>query len=140
MKERPPLEGVLETSLYVDDVAASVAFYRELFDFDVMFQSERGAGLSVEGRQVFLLFRKGGTLEDIHDERGVIPAHDGGGNLHMAFAIPADALERWQERLRDLGIEIEATYHWERGGHSVYFRDPDGHLIELVTPGCWPIY
>jgi len=140
MKERPPLEGVLETALYVDDVVRSVEFYRGLFGFDVLFKSERGAGLSVEGRQVLLLFRKRGTLEDIRDERGVIPAHDGDGNLHMAFAIPADALADWEVRLRELGVEIESTYRWERGGTSVYFRDPDGHLIELVTPGCWTIY
>lgn len=140
MKPRPPIAGVLETALYVEDVARSVSFYRDLFGFDVLFQSRRGAGLSVEGRQVLLLFRKRGTLEDISDERGVIPAHDGDGNLHLAFAISAEALAQWKEHLRDTGIEIEATYHWERGGHSLYFRDPDGHLIELVTPGCWTIY
>jgi len=27
-----------------------------------------------------------------------------------------------------------------RGGHSIYFRDPDGHLLELATPGLWAIY
>ncbi len=26
------------------------------------------------------------------------------------------------------------------GGTSLYFRDPDGHLLELVTPGIWSIY
>lgn len=140
MMERPPIGGVLETSLYVDQVARSVAFYTDLLEFDVLFQSERGAGLSVEGRQVLLLFKKGGTLEPITTERGVIPPHDGDGNLHMAFAIPADALEAWEQRLRAKGTDLESRYHWERGGHSLYFRDPDGHLIELVTPGCWTIY
>jgi catechol 2,3-dioxygenase-like lactoylglutathione lyase family enzyme len=27
-----------------------------------------------------------------------------------------------------------------RGGHSIYFRDPDGHLLELATPGLWAGY
>lgn len=26
------------------------------------------------------------------------------------------------------------------GGESVYVRDPDGHSVELVTPGLWAIY
>ncbi len=138
--DRPGLKGVLETSLYVDDVARSVAFYRSLFEFDVLFESDRAAGLSVEGRQVFLLFKKGATLEPIKSEIGVIPPHDGAGNLHMAFAIAEDALEAWVQRLESAGVEIESRVRWERGGVSVYFRDPDGHLVELVTPGCWSIY
>lgn len=138
--KRPPLAGVLETALYVDDVARSVAFYRSLFEFEVLFQTERGAGLSVEDRQVFLLFKKGGTPEPIASEGGAIPPHDGDGQLHMAFAISDDALQDWVERIEAAGIELESRVQWERGGVSIYFRDPDSHLIELVTPGCWRIY
>jgi catechol 2,3-dioxygenase-like lactoylglutathione lyase family enzyme len=42
--------------------------------------------------------------------------------------------------LKSRGIAIEEVKQWERGGKSLYFRDPDGHLLELVTPGCWPNY
>lgn len=136
----PRLDGVLETALYVDNVERSVSFYESLFAFDVLFKSGRAAGLSVSGSQVLLLFRKGGTPDRIVSERGVIPPHDGDGNLHVAFAIPQSALADWETRLASLEIAIEARYHWERGGRSLYFRDPDGHLIELVTPGCWSIY
>lgn len=136
----PPLTGVLETALYVDDVDRALEFYRRLFDFDVLFSSERAAGMSVAGAQVLLLFRKGATTKPIVGERGAIPPHDGDGNLHVAFSIPAAALAEWERRLAEEGVDIEAHYDWERGGHSLYFRDPDGHLVELVTPGCWSIY
>jgi catechol 2,3-dioxygenase-like lactoylglutathione lyase family enzyme len=136
----PALTRVLETALYVDDVDRAVDFYRDLFEFDVLFHSDRAAGLDVCAQQVLLLFRKGATLEAIESDGGTIPPHDGDGNLHMAFAIPADALAAWEGVLAEKGIDIEARYHWPRGGHSVYFRDPDGHLIELVTPGCWATY
>ena len=136
----PKLTGVLETALYVDDVARAADFYRALFEFDTLFQNERGAGLSVAGRQVLLLFRKGGTTDAIVSERGVIPPHDGDGNLHMAYSIPEDSRSAWEQRLQEQGVAIESHYRWELGGTSVYFRDPDGHLIELVTPGCWKIY
>jgi catechol 2,3-dioxygenase-like lactoylglutathione lyase family enzyme len=38
------------------------------------------------------------------------------------------------------GVTIEARNNWERGGRSIYFRDPDGHLLELATPGLWSVY
>ena len=37
-------------------------------------------------------------------------------------------------------VEIEGRTDWPRGGHSIYFRDPDGHLLELATPGLWTVY
>ncbi len=35
---------------------------------------------------------------------------------------------------------IEGATSWSRGGRSIYFRDPDGHLLELATPGLWSVY
>jgi catechol 2,3-dioxygenase-like lactoylglutathione lyase family enzyme len=136
----PPISRVLETALYVDDIERSLAFYRDLFGFDVVFHSERAAGLDVAGQQVLLLFARGATTEPVVSERGTIPPHDGDGHLHMAYAIPADSLDDWEKTLASKGIAVEARYHWPRDGRSVYFRDPDGHVIELVTPGCWPTY
>jgi catechol 2,3-dioxygenase-like lactoylglutathione lyase family enzyme len=71
---------------------------------------------------------------------GVIPPHGGEGRLHLAFAIAADSLDDWKDRLAGHGITIESVVLPERGGTSLYFRDPDGHLIELATPGLWPTY
>jgi len=35
---------------------------------------------------------------------------------------------------------VEGRVDWPAGGKSVYFRDPDGHMLELATPGLWRIY
>jgi catechol 2,3-dioxygenase-like lactoylglutathione lyase family enzyme len=69
-----------------------------------------------------------------------VPGHDSGGAGHFAFAIDADALGAWEARLGELQIPIESRVRWERGGISLYFRDPDNRLVELVTPGLWPSY
>jgi catechol 2,3-dioxygenase-like lactoylglutathione lyase family enzyme len=37
-------------------------------------------------------------------------------------------------------VAIESRMEWPRGGKSIYFRDPDGHLLEVLTPGVWAIY
>ena len=71
---------------------------------------------------------------------GAIPPHDGHGPLHIAFAVAAEDLGQWEERLGANGVAIEGRTHWSRGGESIYFRDPDGHLLELATPGLWAIY
>ena len=58
----------------------------------------------------------------------------------MAFAIEAEALDSWRGWLEQKGIAIEGTVLWERGGTSLYFRDPDQNLLELATPGVWTNY
>jgi hypothetical protein len=60
--------------------------------------------------------------------------HDGDGELHVAFAIPSVELANWGLWLQTKGIEVEEKRMWELGGWSLYFRDPDRHLIELATP------
>lgn len=142
MKNRPPpIEGIVETILYVEDMARAVAFYRDELGFEPMigdpvrFQSFK-AGV----RQVLLLFKRGATLVPTEVPGGIIPPHDGGGSHHIGFAVTAAAYDTWLVRLRTRGIAVESEAKWERGGRSVYFRDPDGHLLELITPGIWPNY
>ena len=60
---------------------------------------------------------------------GLIPPHDGSGELHMAFAITHETLSAWRAHLAAAEVEIEGTSDWERGGHRLYFRDPDRNLL-----------
>jgi catechol 2,3-dioxygenase-like lactoylglutathione lyase family enzyme len=136
----PKLAGVIETALYVDDLARSIAFYRDILGLAALNQDTRFAAFDVGGRSVLLLFKRGATLETVHLPGGTIPPHDGHGPLHIAFAVTADELQAWEARLAEQGVAIEARTAWPRGGHSIYFRDPDDHLLELVTPGVWAIY
>jgi catechol 2,3-dioxygenase-like lactoylglutathione lyase family enzyme len=130
----PRLNGLLETSLYVDDLARSLAFYRRVFGFEPIFSNERLIALGVEERQILLLFKK--------KLSALLPQgpHDGDGRLHLAFAIDTSELSAWESWLADNGIAVEERKEWERGGVSLYFRDPDDHLLELATPGVWTIY
>jgi catechol 2,3-dioxygenase-like lactoylglutathione lyase family enzyme len=132
--------GVLETCLYVTNLERSAQFYERLFGFERMFSDDRLCAMSVAGRDALLLFLEGGTVQPIKLPGGTIPAHDGSGPSHFAFAIRAEDLAAWEGRLAQNGVAIESRVHWEPGGVSLYFRDPDGHLAELVTPGIWPIY
>jgi catechol 2,3-dioxygenase-like lactoylglutathione lyase family enzyme len=136
----PHITGVLETALYVDDVDQAVDFYGRVFGFAVMNRDERFCAFNVAPGNVLLLFRRGGTLSAVETGYGAIPPHDGAGSLHMAFAIPTEELASWRQKLGKEGVAIESTVHWPQGSVSLYFRDPEGHLIELATPGLWDNY
>lgn len=136
----PALKGVLETALYVDDLEAAARFYEEALELRALTKDGRFRAYDVGGRNVLLLFQRGATLETVNLPGGTIPPHDGHGPLHIAFAIDAADLEPWERRLAARGIAIEGRTSWPAGGQSVYFRDPDGHLLELATPGLWKIY
>jgi catechol 2,3-dioxygenase-like lactoylglutathione lyase family enzyme len=135
----PPLASVLETSLYVDDLERARAFYEGLMGLRRIFGDNRMTALDVGGQSALLLFLRGGSTGGAVTPGGTIPPHDGSGPLHFAFAITADALADWERHLGANGVAIEGRVTWPRGGTSVYFRDPDGHLVELATPGLWDI-
>lgn len=139
----PKIHGVVETILYTDDLARSVAFYRDTLGLLPMrTDGDRFQAFDAGERRVLLLFKRGGTLspQPVAKDGGIIPPHDGHGPHHLAFAIAVADYEAWCAHLRASGVAIESETHWERGGRSVYFRDPDNHLVELVTPGIWPNY
>lgn len=138
----PKIHGVVETILYTDDLARATAFYRDVLGLEPMRgDGDRFQAFDSGERRVLLLFKRGGTLTaQPVASGGVIPPHDGSGPLHVGFAIAAGDYDAWCARLRERGVAIESETRWERGGRSVYFRDPDQHLVELVTPGIWPNY
>jgi catechol 2,3-dioxygenase-like lactoylglutathione lyase family enzyme len=136
----PKLGRVLETALYVDDLEPASAFYEQVLELTPLTSDDRFRAYDVGGTNVLLLFKRGATLETVRLPGGTIPPHDGHGPLHVAFAVAAADLEDWERRLGEHGVAIEGRTDWPRGGKSVYFRDPDGHLLELATPGLWAIY
>jgi catechol 2,3-dioxygenase-like lactoylglutathione lyase family enzyme len=130
---------ILETALDCDDLPRTAAFYTTLLGVTPMLDSERLVAIDAGEGTVLLLFQRG-AAGDLETPGGLIPGHDSGGPGHIAFAIDAAALTGWESRLATLGIGIESRVTWDRGGVSLYFRDPDNRSVEIVTPGIWPSY
>ena len=132
----PPVNGILETSIYVQSAARSAEFYKRVFGFEIigfdgekLGDSTRLCALRAGDRSVLLLFRKGST-----------PETDADGAIHIAFAVARSDLQVWDQWLREQDIPVESRKTWKYGAQALYFRDPDGHLLEIVTPGVWTIY
>ena len=131
--EPPPVGGVHEAALYARDLDQVERFWRRL---GLQFMGR------AEGRHVF--FRIGRDMlltfvpEATRRKAGNVPPHGADGAGHVAFDVPDDAaLDAWREHLARAGVAIEAEVTWPRGGRSLYFRDPAGNSIELITRGTW---
>ena len=138
--DAPPASAILETCVDVTDLRRSSNFYAGLFGYAVMRCDDRFCAFNVGGRQVLLLFLRGSDPEGTLLPFGMIPPHGASGRAHIGFSISSEELPAWHQRLSQRGISIESSFDWPTGGKSIYFRDPDNHLLELVTPGVWPIY
>ena len=136
----PSVRRVLETAVYCDDLAKTVAFYRSLLAREPMRASDRVVAFDAGEGTVLLLFQRGVSDQPFDFPGGLVPGHSSTGPAHFAFAIDKGEVAPWLERLAALGVPIESRVDWAAGGHSIYFRDPDGRSVELATPGTWPCY
>ncbi len=136
----PPHHRLLELALYCDDPTRTATFYRRLLGAAVLFEDERLVALDAGQSTVLLLFRRGGSAKGLTLPNGRIPPHDGNGPVHLAFGIGLADFDEWEARLNEMQVPIESRVDWARGGKSLYFRDPDGHSVELATPGTWLVY
>lgn len=136
----PLLTHILETSLYVAELERAEGFYQRVFGFEALHRDHRMVALRVGMQGVLLLFLRGATEAGGDTPGGHVPAHGGTGRLHLCFGIPKATLAEWEAHLAGLGIELESRVTWPLGGVSLYLRDPDGHSVELATPGLWANY
>ncbi|HEX8342566.1 MAG TPA: VOC family protein [Tepidisphaeraceae bacterium] len=135
----PRVNGILETALYVSDLAAAERFYCSLFGFDTVLSDHRMRALRINPVQMLLLFARGKSTGGADTPRGHIPGHDGSGRLHMAFAIDEVDVAGWVQALGAHGVDVISDIRPEQGGRSLYFHDPDGHIIELATASIWDL-
>lgn len=136
----PAINRILETALYFDDLDAGVAFYRDVLGLRMLTASPRLVVFDAGQATVLLLFRRGATADGLKSGEDWIPPHDGHGPAHLAFAVATETLADWEAHLAKLGVGIESRIRWDRGGQSIYFRDPAAHSVELATPGVWSVY
>ncbi|WP_413988719.1 VOC family protein [Labrys okinawensis] len=136
----PRLNRIIETSLYVEDLDRAARFYEAVLGLEALLKLERLYVYDVGGVNVLLVFKRGASAEDMAMPNGLIPGHDATGRIHVCFAISAEELVAWETRLGEHGIAVEGRVDWPAGGRSIYFRDSDGNMLELATPGMWRIY
>ena len=116
----------------VNDIPASVAFYRQTLGFKVDFQSgPYFAALSRGGVQLLLSPAKGPGGASQPMPNGDRPVPGGGWNrlvLNTAD-LPAEV-----DRLRKAGVRFRNDIVYGLGGNEILIDDPSGNVIELFQP------
>lgn len=128
----PVVQAIVETAIYVDDLERAAAFYRDVLGLVASPGANERHVFFPVGDRMLLLFNPRETL------RGeTLPSHGTTGAGHFALGIRLEDLDAWRVQLAKHGIAIEQEIDWPRGGRSLYFRDPAGNSVELITPGVW---
>ena len=127
------VDRILESCLYVRDLASAKAFYESVLGAELESEQEGRHVFFRVGRHMLLLF----DAEASRELDSEIPPHGADGAGHLAFAVSHDSLPSWEAQLAHHGVTIEYRKHWSNGAISIYFRDPSGNSLELATPCLW---
>jgi catechol 2,3-dioxygenase-like lactoylglutathione lyase family enzyme len=114
----------------VTDCERSNAFYRDVLGAELI---ERGAGWAYRfGHQQLNVHGPGAQGEPVARD----PVRPGNSDLCFRWDGPIEAAA---DHLREHGVDVELGPVPRPGarddGTSVYFRDPDGSLLELIAYG-----
>ncbi len=132
----PKITGLVETSLYVSDLERSARFYSEVLGLEVESRLKGRHVFLIAGQSMLLLFDPK-YLKREREEEGekALPQVYELGMTHIAFEIDPKNCDEWKGTLSKNGVTIVAEKTWEKGNRSIYFRDPDGNVVELIEPG-----
>lgn len=123
-------------SIQATNRETAIVYYRDLLGFELTGEAAN-PGHPLMTDLIFTLDGETGSmrlLASIVDRERVDRAVNGPGQTHhIAFCALDDDVElAWQDRLASAGISVsdvrDRSYF-----HSIYFNDPDGHLLEIAT-------
>lgn len=133
----PPISGVLEAAIYVDDLDAAERFYGGILGLDRIIRVDGRHVFFRCGQSVVLAFIAEATRKPPPEDALPVPPHGATGPGHICFTLPPDALSPLVRHLDAQGIAIESDFNWPHGPRSVYVRDPAGNSVEFSTLGLW---
>ncbi|MCO6187396.1 VOC family protein [Rhizobium sp. L1K21] len=134
-----PIEGILETALYVHDLEAAEAFYGGLLGLEVVTKAEGRHVFFRCGPGILLVFNADATRSESVKTNFPVPAHGTTGQGHACFRVARENIEAIRAKLVAADVEIEADFCWPNGARSIYFRDPAGNSLECAEPALWGI-
>ena len=134
--QRPPsaARGVHHLALLSHDVEKTIAFYQDLLEFPL---TELFENRDYQGSTHFFFDIGNGNALAFFDFPGLDLgpyAEVLGGLHHLAISVPPERWREQRQRLDEAGVEVQTI------DSSLYFRDPDGARIELISDPLGEMY
>jgi catechol 2,3-dioxygenase-like lactoylglutathione lyase family enzyme len=119
--------GLCHVAIDVSDLGRSVRFYTDLFDMEIIGQSDRIVHMKTAGaKDSFFLFLADGAVD---------LARGGLTHFHFGFRIDDASFDRALEYIKENNITIHPNPR-RAPGRFVYIEDPDGYVIQLEPGDC----
>ena len=119
------LEGIDHVAIGVRDIERSVKWYIEVLGFERLHEG------AWEGVPTFIGRGNTGIALFPASHEAKSSGHREIRMLHLAFRTDHENFLNAQRELKKRGIKFEFQDH--EIAHSIYFRDPDGHQLEITT-------
>ena len=132
------INKVVETCIYSSDLESMKMFYAGVLGLPVVQEEKSKLVFLQAGKSMLLIFNPARTSTD-NDRLPTHGAQTPPASIHFAMEIKENDYQSWKELLARNGIAIEKQVDWKGRSRSLYFRDPAGNLVELITPGEWPV-
>jgi glyoxylase I family protein len=133
-ERRMQLRGLHHVTAIVADLDRTTTFYRDVLGLALAAEEDNADDPGSRHFWFGDAFGTPGSLVSFMEYPQMDEAKEGrGGVHHFAFQVgSADEQVAWRDYLRARGVPCSEVF--ERGRFkSIYFRDPDGHLLEIAT-------
>jgi catechol-2,3-dioxygenase len=132
------IKKVVETCIYSSDLQSMKNFYAGILGLSVIQEEQDKLIFLKAGKSMLLIFDPMRTRSN----NGSLPVHGAvtpPSCIHFAMEIEEQEYHASKQLLTSNRIVIEKEVNWNSQAKSIYFRDPAGNLVELITPGGWPV-
>lgn len=118
----PKTYGLTHLAIAVKDVDTTLDFYTHIFDMEIMYHQENMIQLTTPGSNDILVF----------EEKEQAPIGQSGGIAHFGFRLKdPEGVEEIYRKILESGGEIVDKGEFVPGSPYIFFKDPDGYLLEV---------
>jgi catechol 2,3-dioxygenase-like lactoylglutathione lyase family enzyme len=137
----------VETCIYSSDLVKMKDFYVNILGLEFVSEEKDRYVFLKAGQSMLLIFnpnktRSNADVSNRSSSPTQFPAHGAftpPSIIHFALEIEQQNYDNAKQMLKEKNIKVENEVTWDKGTNSIYFRDPVGNLVEIITPGSWPV-